>query len=191
MAAMPAKMVEHIHDVLVAVLLPFDEVVNPSEHRNIDLIESAVGRPYHTVFGEEAYPTLPQKAAALFHSLACNHCFINGNKRTAVIALDLFVAMNGHMLFMSSGEVYALAKSTVTANVSNRSLDEVMASLAHTISESIIDAQVLTVENLKERLGKNYPHFEEQVARMASLAKTLSESLIQQKKALDDSSHLS
>ncbi len=54
--------------------------------RDAGLLASAVGRPSQTVFGEDAYPDLYTKIAALFESLACNHAFVDGNKRTAVVA---------------------------------------------------------------------------------------------------------
>lgn len=62
------------------------------------------------------YPTLFEKAAPLFHSLICNHPFSNGNKRTAVIAVDLFLVANGTYLALSERQMYELAKSTATHN---------------------------------------------------------------------------
>jgi len=44
------------------------------------------------------FRSLPEKAAALFHSLIANHPFENGNKRTAVIALELFLSANSVLL---------------------------------------------------------------------------------------------
>ena len=43
------------------------------------LLESAVHRPRQSVFGEDAYPTLFDKAAAFMESLVKNHCFHSGN----------------------------------------------------------------------------------------------------------------
>ena len=54
--------------------------------RDPGLLASAVGRPAQTVLGDDAYPDLYTKVAALFESLACNHAFTDGNKRTAVVA---------------------------------------------------------------------------------------------------------
>ncbi|MCM3339341.1 type II toxin-antitoxin system death-on-curing family toxin [Paenibacillus sp. MER TA 81-3] len=64
------------------------------------LLESAVYRPQQSVFGEDAYPTLFEKAAALVDSLAKNHCFHNGNKRTAYLAVKSFLQINGYHLKM-------------------------------------------------------------------------------------------
>jgi death on curing protein len=66
-----------------------------------DLLESAVYRPQQSVFGEEAYPNIFMKAAALFESLAQNHAFHAANKRTAFAALVQYLAYNGYLLNMS------------------------------------------------------------------------------------------
>ena len=50
---------------------------------DVGLLESALGRPRATVFGDDAYPDLHTKAAALLHSLARNHALVDGNKRLA------------------------------------------------------------------------------------------------------------
>ena len=64
--------------------------------RDMDLLEAAVGRPAQTVFGEDAYATAPEKAAALLHSIARNHPFADGNKRTATIAAIFMLQVNGY-----------------------------------------------------------------------------------------------
>ena len=58
-------------------------------------LEAAVARPTATFGGEELYPDVAAKAAALMHSLVLNHPFIDGNKRTAYVALEFFLALNG------------------------------------------------------------------------------------------------
>lgn len=63
--------------------------------RDIHLLESAVKRPSLVVFGQEQFPTLVDKAAALMHSLAAHHLFADGNKRTAMIATQVFLERNG------------------------------------------------------------------------------------------------
>lgn len=73
------------------------------------LLESAVLRPQQTVGGEDAYPDLHTKAAVLMHSLIRNHPFLDGNKRTAVLAVDVFYGLNGFELVADQGDVVALA----------------------------------------------------------------------------------
>ncbi len=68
---------------------------HPAEVRDYGLLESAIARPQTTVLGVDAYPDLFAKAAALLHSLACNHALVDGNKRTALVATLLFLELNG------------------------------------------------------------------------------------------------
>jgi death on curing protein len=77
--------------------------------RDAGLLASAVGRPAQTVFGDEAYPDLYTKVAALFESLACNHAFTDGNKRTAVVAAIHVLNWNGFDLIASDTEVVEVA----------------------------------------------------------------------------------
>ncbi|WP_329306877.1 type II toxin-antitoxin system death-on-curing family toxin [Streptomyces sp. NBC_01260] len=63
--------------------------------RDAGLLESAAHRPSAAMFGEEAYPDVVDKAAALLQSLAINHPLFDGNKRTAWLSCMTFLAMNG------------------------------------------------------------------------------------------------
>lgn len=58
------------------------------------LLESALARPRASVFGQDAYPDLHLKAAALLHSLARNHALMDGNERLAWTACRTFLAVN-------------------------------------------------------------------------------------------------
>lgn len=59
------------------------------------LLDSALNRPKQSLFGNDAYPTIYEKTAALTESLAKNHPFFNGNKRTALASLIIFLKLNG------------------------------------------------------------------------------------------------
>ena len=65
---------------------------------NTGMLLSAVSRPQATFEGKELYPDVFHKAAALMESLARNHPFVDGNKRTAIASAGLFLGMNGHRL---------------------------------------------------------------------------------------------
>lgn len=58
--------------------------------RDRGLLASAAARPQTTVFGEDAYPSFAEKAAALMHSLARNHPLVDGNRRLAWAATRVF-----------------------------------------------------------------------------------------------------
>lgn len=73
--------------------------------RDLTLLESAVARPQATFDGRELYPDIFLKAAALMESLAQNHPFIDGNKRTAITAAALFLQQNGYRLETTNAEL--------------------------------------------------------------------------------------
>lgn len=66
--------------------------------RDFALLHSAVERPKATYGGQDMYPTIYLKAAALLHSLCLNHPFTDGNKRTAWTATHRFLWVNGYHL---------------------------------------------------------------------------------------------
>jgi death-on-curing protein len=113
--------------------LAFDEPVDPTGYRDQALLESAVNRPFCTYGGVDLYPTVEEKAAALFHSIISNHSFINGNKRTALMALDLFLAANGVFLLASNEDSYILAKQTAEANAEGRRPTETLLAITEKI----------------------------------------------------------
>ena len=75
--------------------------------RDVSLLESACGRPKAGFGGSELYKTLFQKAVALLHSLASNHPFLDGNKRTAAIAAARVLYINGYDLEVSQKSLVA------------------------------------------------------------------------------------
>ena len=76
--------------------------------RDVHLLNSAAKRPAIVVFGEEQFPTLIDKAAALLHSMAYHHLFADGNKRTALKAVTLFLQVNGYRLTWDMNAEYDL-----------------------------------------------------------------------------------
>ncbi|MGL5928166.1 MAG: type II toxin-antitoxin system death-on-curing family toxin [Dermatophilaceae bacterium] len=78
------------------------------EVRDIGLLESAAARPRTSVFGQDAYPTLELKAAALAHSVIRNHALVDGNTRLALASVIAFVGLNGMVLDLTNDEAYDL-----------------------------------------------------------------------------------
>jgi death-on-curing protein len=72
------------------------------------LLDSALGRPQATVFGQEVYPTLPLKAAALLHSVVSNHGLVDGNKRLGWLATVVFCYINGVHVDAPDDDAYDL-----------------------------------------------------------------------------------
>lgn len=73
-------------------------VIDDVAVRDAGLLAAAAGRPQLTVYGEDAYPTFDEKAAALLHSLVRNHSLVDGNKRLAWASTRVFCILNGHDL---------------------------------------------------------------------------------------------
>lgn len=100
--------------------------------RDVALLESAVARPRATFGGEDLYPDLFSKAAALMDSLVRNHPFIDGNKRTGIAAAALFLRQNGRRLTATDPELEAF---TLHVAESGPDIAEIAAWL-HTYSAS-------------------------------------------------------
>jgi death-on-curing protein len=62
--------------------------------RDRGALEAALGRPQMTFGGEDLYPDVEAKAAAVLHSLVMNHPFVDGNKRTGAAVAELFLNLN-------------------------------------------------------------------------------------------------
>ena len=80
----------------------------PVAVRDWGLLESALARPRTSVFGEDAYVTVWDKAAALLHSLVRNHALVDGNKRLGITAAALLLHRNGIELTLDEDETYDL-----------------------------------------------------------------------------------
>ena len=100
--------------------------------RDYGLLESALGRPQASAFGEDAYPGIHEKTAALLHSLARNHALVDGNKRLALSATVAFLGMNGRRLTLSNDEAHDFVISVATGE-----LDDVVQIAAVLSSNSI------------------------------------------------------
>lgn len=91
------------------VLAINEEEVGEDLLADFGLLEAAIQRPQQAVMGQEAYPDIHYKAAALMHSLIRNHPFIDGNKRTAVVAVVTFYKLNGYQVRAEQDKIVALA----------------------------------------------------------------------------------
>jgi death-on-curing family protein len=133
-----------IHDEVVAnTLWPGSEPVSKDEYRDTGLLDSAVNRPFQAFGGAEVHRSIYAKAAALFHSLTCNHCFYNGNKRTALVALDLFLTANSVSLLADNESVYQLAVATASHNERGVSANQALADVLAFIQDNAVSFQGL------------------------------------------------
>ena len=82
-------------------------------------LEAAVARPQTTFGGDDLYPDLAAKAAALMHPLVQNHPFVDGNKRVGAMAAELFLLVNGQELEAGDDQLaetaFAVARGELAA----------------------------------------------------------------------------
>lgn len=82
-------------DVDDLVALAVSLLGEPPPIRDLGLLAAAAARPQASAFGDDAYPDLVTKAAALLHSIVKNHPLVDGNKRLGWLACAVFLDING------------------------------------------------------------------------------------------------
>jgi len=95
-----------LHDLLSLV-----KTLNVGPVRDLGLLDSSAHRPRSSFAGQQAYPTVQGKAAALLHSLVCNHALVDGNKRLGLLATTVFLHINGLLLDLDDDEAFDLTMS--------------------------------------------------------------------------------
>lgn len=104
-------------DILRLHNLVVNETVGAHGVRDHHVIKSLEGQPQQAVFGKELYPTIFDKAAVYAHRIIVNHPFLDGNKRTGMIAAIVFLEDNGYVFVAKEGVVEALALSIATEKI--------------------------------------------------------------------------
>lgn len=107
-----------LHSLLVA------QSGGSSVLRDRGALESAVAQPEVSFGGEELYPDLANKAAALGHSLIQNHPFVDGNKRIGHAAMEVFLLLNGHEITASVNDQEKMIIEVASGKVSRIELSE-------------------------------------------------------------------
>jgi death-on-curing protein len=74
--------------------------------RDLGLLDAAAHRPMTSLMGEDAYPSVEEKAAVLLESITRNHPLVDGNKRLGALALVVFCALNGMRLEPDDDQFY-------------------------------------------------------------------------------------
>jgi death on curing protein len=92
--------------------------------RDSGLLESAIARPFQTYGGEDLYPTVFEKAAALGESLVINHPFVDGNKRTGMLAMLSLLIESGYRFTASADELYDFIINISTGSLSFEAIVE-------------------------------------------------------------------
>ena len=87
--------------------------------RDEKLLASAVNTPFQTFMGNDLYPSLYDKATQLCYGIANNHPFIDGNKRTALHSMYVYLIINGFDITASQQEVENLIINVAAGNMTN------------------------------------------------------------------------
>lgn len=139
-----AEYIEVLHDEGISVTWPGIEPVGAGDCIDRNLLRSAAEQPFQGGFGVEYfYPTIYDKAACLFFSIAGGHIFGNGNKRTAILALDQFLAANSIYLLLPNEAMYALAIRTATYRLNGENPQRLKDIISATIRENSIEFRQL------------------------------------------------
>lgn len=98
--------------------------------RDHGLLFSALARPAASMFGEEAYPGIEEKAAALLSSLSQNHALFDGNRRISLILTFVFLELNGYDVVFGDDDAFDLV---MAASQSQQDVDALAARIAENI----------------------------------------------------------
>jgi death on curing protein len=87
-------------------------------------LEAAVATPQASMFGQDLYPGVTEKAAALCQAIVRAHPFSDGNKRVALVVLDVFLARNSRTLAATNDEAYATIMALARGELEREALVE-------------------------------------------------------------------
>jgi death on curing protein len=86
-------------------------------------LESAIARPFQTFGGEDLYPTIFEKAAALGESLIINHPFVDGNKRTGFLAMISLIEEGNILVKATQSDAYDF---TIAISTGSKSFEQIV-----------------------------------------------------------------
>lgn len=84
--------------------------------RDIGLLENAINSPFSTFGGEDLYQDLEAKGKQLCNSLIRNHPFLDGNKRIGILAMLVFLDMNGKKLEITNEKIVEIGLNIAKGN---------------------------------------------------------------------------
>jgi death-on-curing protein len=124
--AMSNDIVHGIHEFLVEYFKYDDDPVSPPGIKCQALFESACARPFLTAGGADVYPDEFSKASALFHGIISNHCFHNGNKRTALLSTLYFLSEHNYWVEKCDDEeMYEFTRQIAAHEICDDRNDEI------------------------------------------------------------------
>ena len=94
-----------VEQLLELHVLVIQETGGSDGLRDLGRLESAVAAQHQSVFGESLYKTIYEKAAAICRGVIADHPFVDGNKRTAMLACITLLEINGYIFSAKQGEI--------------------------------------------------------------------------------------
>jgi death-on-curing family protein len=151
-----------IHYMLVAFFSHEPDPICPYGPKDINLLHSAIERPKTASGKKEKYTTLEAKGAALFHSLAKNHAFHNGNKRTALVSTVRFFDINGKRVIATDDELFdfvtAVAQDRMPNIPEEHSVDDLVQKISQWFNSHIVsiahEARRMKTQEFLERCSQ-------------------------------------
>ena len=117
-----------VEDVIAIHARVIEEFGGDMGLRDRGLLESAVAMPQSMFSGEYLHGEISEMAAAYHFHLCANHPFVDGNKRVALAASEVFLVANGFELNASDDEVAALTVGVAAGEISKAEVVEFFAS---------------------------------------------------------------
>jgi death-on-curing protein len=108
---------EPVEYLTVEDLLDLARVLEVGPVRDLGLLDSAAHRLRSEFMGQQAYLTLAAKAAALLHSVTRNHALVDGNKRLGLLAMTVFLRINGFELGLDDDEAFELTMAVAAGEL--------------------------------------------------------------------------
>lgn len=85
--------------------------------QDLGALEAALAQPRMTYGGDDLFPTIAEKAAALGFSIVKNHPFVDGNKRAGHAAMEVFLVLNGYEIHADLDEQEAVILSLASGRL--------------------------------------------------------------------------
>lgn len=131
------------------------ENVKPTDGiRDINLLKSIPESINQSFSGEELYPTIYDKSTYLWYSLSQCHCFVDGNKRTALVTTIVYLIINGYSLKKNIKDLYETCMCIACSNMKTNQISVYL--LKNTIQD--VNYEEYGVDNIIHiltSLGKN------------------------------------
>jgi len=122
-----------LEDVLLLHYLSIKKSGGSHGLRDTGLLDAAVHRPQATFGGIDLYPTIFDKAGALCHSLIKNHAFVDGNKRTSLLAAMTMLELNGYIFSCPQKELVSFVLKIDNENISSDGITAWLKSHSHNV----------------------------------------------------------